>query len=196
MRTIKYKPSDSREYSNYIDIGSCERDYDYINFYLPGENDDRSGKEYFESYESWYEKFLEEPIGAQMIIVNFYISEYMGWSNDENTPQPSYFADVYGEKTLKVLSVNLDYLLGFNDKWFEYQSSLFKGLDLDWDDIEDRFVSTKESEDAILTDIEFDDGSAISFLDDNDNVRSFYVPEEDYPILKSEMDKLVAMFRP
>jgi hypothetical protein len=175
MRIIKYKPADSLEFKNYIDIGSCERDYYCINFYLPGDCENSSGKRYFDSYNSWFENFKLESIGSKMIILQYYLSEYMGWSNDENSPQLDYFADVYGEETTSVMSNNLDYFLQFNNQWFEDEYILFNGLDLTWDDIEETFVSTKEDEEGILTKIEFDDGSVLKFLDRDDSIHSFYV---------------------
>lgn len=196
MRIIKFKPSGTSEFENYIDIGSCDRDYYFINFYLPGEHENRSRKLYFDSYNSWFENFKVESIGSKMIIINYYLSEYMGWNSNENTPQIDYFADVYGDKTASIISSNLDYFLQFHDNWFFNQSSLFKGLDLNWDDIEERFVRTKETEDGIMTEIELDDGSIISFLDEDTKIRSFYVPEEDYLILKNELEKSVSKFQP
>jgi hypothetical protein len=196
MRMIKFKEADSTEYKNYIDIGSCERDYYFINFYLHGEHENRSGKEYFDSYNSWFENFKLESIGSKMIIIHYYVKEYMGWCRSENTPQIDYFADVYGEKTASVLSSNLEFFLEFNNQWFEREFSLFKGLDLDWEDIEERFVNTKENEEGIITEIEFDDKSKILFIDEDDTVRSFYVAEVDYPDLKNKINSIVTMFKP
>ena len=196
MRIIKFKPADSLEFKNYIDIGSCERDYYSINFYLPGDNESSSGKRYFDSYNSWFENFKLESIGSKMIIVQYYLREYIRWNTSENTPQLDYFADVYGEKTATVMSSNLDYFLQFNNQWFEDEYILFNGLDLSWDDIEERFVSTKEDEDGILTEIEFDDGSHISFIDKTGGIHSFYVAEEDFPELKNKIDRIVSKFQP
>jgi hypothetical protein len=196
MRIIKFKPADSFEYRNYVDIGSCDRDYYCINFYLPAEQENRSGKRYFDSYNSWYENFKLESIGSKMIIIQYYLSEFMGWSKSENTPQLEYFEDVYGEKTTSVISSNLDIFLEFNNQWFEDESALFKGLDLNWDDIEERFVNIKENENGIITEIEFDDKSTILFLDQDDTIRSFYVAEDDFPDLKNEIDRIVGKFQP
>lgn len=196
MRIIKFKPADSFEFRNYIDIGSCERDYHFINFYLPGEHENTTGKIYFDSYNSWFENFKVESIGSKMIIIHYYLSEYMGWNLSENTPQLDYFADVYGERTASIMNSNLNYFLQFNNKWFEDEFPFFKGLDLNWDDIEERFVSTKENKDGIITEIEFDDESTISFLDEDDTVRSFYVAEEDFLDLKKEIDRIVSKFQP
>ena len=199
MRIIKFKPADSFEFINYIDIGSCDRDYYYINFYLPGEHENRSGKKYFESYNSWFENFKLESIGSKMIIIQFYLREYMGWNTGENTPQLDYFANVYGEKTASVISSNLDFFLKFNSQWFEDEYILFNGLDLNWDDIQERFVNTKEDDDGVITEIEFDDGSVLRFLNRDDSIHSFhsfYVPEEDFPDLKNEIDRIVIKFQP
>ena len=189
MRIIKFKPANSLEFKNYIDIGSCERDYYCINFYLTSDNESSSGKRYFDSYNSWFESFKLESIGSKMIIVQYYLREYI-----ENTPQ--LFADVYGEKTATVMSSNLDYFLQFNKQWFEDEYILFNGLDLSWDDIEERFVNTKEDENGILTEIEFDDGSHISFIDKKGGIHSFYVAEEDFPELKNKIERIVSKFQP
>lgn len=196
MRVIKFKKGDSSEYINYIDIGMCERDYYFINFYLPGEHENRSGKKYFESYNTWFENFRLETIASKMIIIHYYLSEYMGWNISENTPRLDYFTDIYGEKTANVMSSNLEYFLQFDNQWFENEYALFKGLDLSWDNIEERFVNTKKNEEGIRTEIEFDDKSMISFIGEDDTVRSFYVTEADYLNLKNNIDSIVNRFKP
>ncbi len=122
MRMIKFKEADSTECKNYIDIGSRERDYYFINFYLLGEHENRSGKEYFDSYNSWFENFKLESIGSKMIIIHYYVKEYMGWCRSENTQQIDYFTDVYGEKTASVLSCILEffYSLTINGSSFNF----------------------------------------------------------------------------
>jgi hypothetical protein len=196
MRIVKFKSTDSTEFKNFIDIGSCDRDYYFINFYIPDFNEKKSGKIYFDSYTSWFENFKTESIGSKMIILHYYLSEFMGWSISENSPQVEYFENLYGVKTFNVISDNLNFLLRFHEKWFWHQTSLFKGLDFDWDDIRDRFIRTMENENGIFTEIEFDDGSIISFIDNNDDVRSFFVAEEDFIDLKNSVDSIVNMFTP
>lgn len=196
MRIIKYKPSDSNEFDNYIDIGVCDRDYYFINFFQEGGQETRSGKVYFSNYHSWFENFKKETMGSKMVIIHYYLSEYMGWNLSENTPRPAHFEEVYGAKTSSVVSSNLDYLLQFHERWFFHESSLFKGLDLAFDDIEDRFISTVENKDGIRTEIEFDDGSKIQFLDENDSHKSFFVQEAEYLELKTDLEKIVILFQP
>ena len=196
MRTIKYKAKDSLEFLNFIDIGSCERDYYYINFFSQCDQENRSGKQNFISYQSWFENLKNEPIGSKMIILNYYLIEYLGWNTRENSPQIDYFKEVYGDKITSVISTNLDLFLEFNNKWFVVESSIFKGLDLNWDGIEESIISTKENEDGIIEKIEFDDNSSILFLDEDDNIRSFFVAEEDYLDLKNEVDNIINMFQP
>jgi hypothetical protein len=48
MRKIKYKAKDSVEFLNFIDIGTCERDYYHINLFLQGKQENKSGKQYKE----------------------------------------------------------------------------------------------------------------------------------------------------
>ena len=196
MRIIKYKPSDSFEYKNFIDIGSCERDYYNVNFFLPNEQENKSGKKYFESYQSWFEFFKNEPIGAKMIIINYYLSEYLGWNISENSPQKDYFLGVYGHKTLNVINENFDFLLQFNNKWFVHESPIFKGLDLDFADVEDNIVNTNFNDDGNASEIEFEDGSKFQFLDEDDSIKSFYVIEEDFSELSRDIEKVVDMFNP
>ena len=195
MRIIKYKASDSKEFENYIDIGVCDRDYYFITCFLEGGHATRSGKVYFPNYHSWFENFKKETMGSKMVIIHYYLSEYLGWNLSENTPRPAYFEEVYGAKTLSVVSSNLDYLLQFQERWFYDESSLFKGLDLAFDDIEDSFTSTVENEDGIRTEIEFDDGSKIQFLDENDSYKSFFVSEAEYLELKTDLEKIVILFQ-
>jgi hypothetical protein len=196
MRLIKYKPADSLEFINFIDIGSCERDYYNVNFFLTSEQENKSGKQYFDSYNSWFDNFKSEPIGAKMIIINYYLSEYLGWNINENSPQKDYFLEVYGLKTLNIINENFDFLLQFNNKWFVHESSLFKGLDLAFDDIEDNIINTSYNDEGNTSEIEFDDGSKIQFLDEDDSIKSLYVIEEEYFELSIDVGKVVEMFQP
>ena len=182
MRTIKYKAKDSLEFLNFI-------------LFLPGEQENKSGKQNFESYQSWFENFKSEPIGSKMIILNYYLIEYLGWNTREKSPQIDYFKEIYGDKITSLISNNLDLFLEFNNKWFVVETSIFKGLDLNWDDIDESIINTKESEDGIIKEIEFDDNSTILFLDEDDNIRSFFVAEEDYLDLKSEIDRITDKFQ-
>ena len=194
MRIIKYKKADTSEFKNYIDIGSCERDYNYINFFRPYKQDNDSNKKYFDSYTNWFQNFKGESIGSKMIIINYYLTEFMGWNKSENTPRIDYFKEIYGDKITSVISTNLDFFLEFNSKWFVVQSSIFKGLDLNWDDIEERIINTKESKDGIIEEIELDDNSSILFLDEDDNIRSFFVEEDAFLDLKNEIDRITSKF--
>ncbi len=184
MRIIKYKSSDSLEFENYVDIGVCDRDIYFLDLFNK------------EDYPTWFENFIKEPIGTKMVIIHYFLSEYLGWDLNENTPQPVYFEDVYGARILTVISTNLDYLLEFHERWFHHESSLFKGLDLAFDDIEDSFACTIENEDGIRTEIELDDGSKIQFIDEDDSYHSFFVPEAEYTELKTDIDKIVSLFKP
>lgn len=196
MRTIKLKHNHNEEFTDYIDIGSCERDYYYINFFMIGETESSSNKLYFKTYKEWFENFKDESIGSKMIIINYYLSQYFGWNIGKNSPRIEYFKDIFGEKTTDIISNNLDYFLNFNSKWFYHESSLFKGLDFDWEDIEETFLSTEETEDGILTEIVFENGSVIKFLDEDDNIKSFFIPENEYLDLKNEIEIIVGKFNP
>ena len=184
MRIIKYKASDSLEFENYVDIGVCDRDIYFLDFFNE------------EDYPTWFENFIKEPMGTKMVIIHYFLSQYLGWNLGENTPRPVYFEEVYGARALSVITTNLDYLMEFHQRWFYHESSLFNGLDLAFDDIEDSILTTVENEDGIRTEIELEDGSKIQFVDEDDSYKSFFVSEEDYVDLKSEIDNIVIMFQP
>jgi hypothetical protein len=191
MRIIRFKPADSVEYRNYIDIGSTEREYYLIDFFLTG--DQQNGIDNI--YTSWIEYFKNEPIGSKMIIINYYLTLFMGWNADKNTPQVDEFREIYGEELYQAINNNLEYLLQFNDKWFEDKSWFFKGLDftLDSYDIE----KTTFNEEGSYSKIEFADGSAISFLDDDDDsFESFFIPEEEYLDLTNKINNIVNILQP
>ena len=118
MRIILFKRDKESEWEKYVDIGSCERDYFYINFYLPENIETKSGKLKFNSYQTWYDNFKTESIGSKMVILRYYISEFMGWNQSENTPQIKYFQECYGKETCFVINDNLTYFLKFTNKWF------------------------------------------------------------------------------
>lgn len=196
MRTIKFKLNHTEDFTDYIDIGSCERDYYFINFFMIGETESSSGKLFFKTYNEWFENFKDESFGSKMIIINYYLSQYFGWNIGKSSPRIEYCKDIFGEKTTDIISNNLDYFLDFNNKWFYHESPIFKGLDFDFEDIEETFLSTEETEDGILREIVFEDGSVIKFLDEDDNIKSFFIPENEYLDLKNEIEIIVGKFNP
>ena len=185
MRIIKYKPTDSLEYKNYLDIGSFYREYYLVDFYI----NEAQGL-----YDKWFEYFEQEPIGSKLGIINYHLIRFMGWDSANNSPQIDSFRDVYGDEFCLRINNNLPYLLELNNKWFEEEWWVFKGLDftLGWHDIE----STKENDEGYITEMKFTNGSAISFLDDNDDLDSFFILEELYPELKNDIDYVVTLFQP
>ena len=196
MRIILFKRDKESEWERYVDIGTCERDYFLINFYLPENNETKSGKLTFKSYEDWYHNFKTESIGSKMVILRFYLSEFMGWNQSENIPQLEYFKDCYGEEAFSVINNNLNFFLKFINAWFIDKSPLFSGLDLAYDDIEDQFVRTEMTEDGEISEIEFQDGSMISFIDKNYNYKSFFVSENEYERLKNNLEVITYKFAP
>lgn len=196
MQIILFKRDKESEWERYVDIGTCERDYFFINFYLPENNETKSGKLIFKSYKAWYDNFKTESIGSKMVILRYYISEFMGWSQSENTPQLDYFKDIYGEETFSVINNNLNFFLEFINTWYVDKSPLFSGLDLAYDDIEEQFVRTEMTEDGEISEIEFEDGSIISFIENNYNYKSFFVSESEFEMLKNNIEFITSKFRP
>jgi hypothetical protein len=196
MRKINYKTKNSHSFEIYVDIGCSDRISEFMNIYIPDKSKNSSEENSFSHYCDWFEKFKLEPIGSKMLILNFYLSEYMGLSIDQNQPQIDYFESVYGKKTLTIIKDNLNYFLNFNKKWFNIESPLFKGLDLTWDDISEKIIQTKESEVGIITEVQFDDGSIFQFFDEDDSLRSFYVPEIEYLDLKNQIQNITSKFQP
>jgi hypothetical protein len=196
MRFIKYKNSRSNDFVDYVDIGYCERDYYMINFYLPQHKEDKSGKRYFKSYSDWFKNFKIEPIGSQMLILFFYLDEFMGWSWNSNRKeaQLDYFTEVYGAETASRISNNLDYLLGFINTWFDNQTSVFKGLDLNYDDLD--YETKRLTEYGEIAEIELADGSFIILPDEDDQIRSFYVPHKEFGGLQKQINEIVKIFEP
>jgi hypothetical protein len=192
MRIIKYKASDSHEFKNYVDIGPFVSDFYF--FHMRGESD----------YHRWFRMFKEESMGAKMSIIHEYLMEAKQWSSDKFKPWEDTFARDHGGKKLSVLSSNLKYLKQFCERWFQDdddgESYSFKGLDLNYPDIEDYIVTTKENEEGIRIEIDLVNGSMvgskIQFLDEDVSINSLFVPEEEYEGLKVEIKKIVNLFSP
>lgn len=49
----------------------------------------------------------------------------------------------------------------------------------------------KENDEGIRTEIEFNDCSSIKFLDDDDEIQSFYVTEKEYEELKISIKSII-----
>jgi hypothetical protein len=91
----------------------------------------------------------------------------------------------------KRISKNIFLLNEFNIKWFDPSTPFFNSLDLNWGDIEDEVLKAKENDAGIRTEIEFKDGSSIKFLDDDDEIQSFYVTEKEYEELKTSIKSII-----
>ena len=86
--------------------------------------------------------------------------------------------------------------MGINSRWFIHQSSLFQGLDFGFiEGVDDQIISAKVSVDGVKTEVIFCDGSIMRFLDKDDTITSFYVLEEDFVFLKSEIESVVNKFQ-
>ena len=163
MRKIKYKENISDSYETYVDIGSCEKNYDFLPLYEDEEI----------SYVQWYSEFVNYPLGVQMMTINYYLLQL---NTEDFIPEP----------LNKKITDNRDLLNRFNRNWFEEDPSFFKGLDLNWEDVNDEVIDKIENEEGEIIEVNFNDGSSICFLDKEDTIQSFYVKEIEYEKLKQE----------
>ncbi|MDB4083332.1 hypothetical protein N9502_03595 [Vicingaceae bacterium] len=167
-RKILYKTNDLIEYITYIDIGSCEKHYDFLPLYDASKT----------SYNNWYRDFQLYSIGEQILTLHYYLLQ----SNSG-----SYLPDELNKR----ISKNIDSLNEFNIQWFDPCAPSFNSLDLNWEDIEDEVLKAKENDEGIRTEIEFNDGSSVKFLDDDDEIQSFYVTEKEYEELKTSIKSII-----
>jgi hypothetical protein len=172
MRIIEYKEPSSNQFNRYIDIGSCKKHYDYLPLFDEAKID----------YKQWYLKYLKLPIGVQILTLHYYLLEY----NSGN-----YLPNAINN----IISRNIIYLNDFNQKWFEPDVPFFRELDLNWEDIEDQITAFKEKNNGIRTEVQFDNGAVIKFLDDNDAIKSFYVLEIHFPELQVELLNILEKFQ-
>jgi hypothetical protein len=196
MRIILFKKDIQSEWERYVDIGSCDRDYYSLNIFLSENHESISGKIYFENYKAWYENFKTETVSSKMLILRYYISEYMGWGHSENSPQLEYFQECYGKETYSVINSNLNFFLEFINKWFYFESPLFKGLDFCFDDIEDQFLRTVITDEGYISEIQFKDGSMISFVNGTEFYKSVFVPESEFQKLNYDIETITNEFIP
>ncbi len=194
MGKIEVKENKSDLYKTYIDIGYCESDYYFLNFYLPNPTENKSGKEYFKNYSSWFQNYKKETMGSQMLILQFYMSEFMGWSRGEDKIQYDYFLEVYGIETTNVIKDNLGFFGKFIDKWFYPQAPIFRGLDFTDFEYDDSIDVVTFDENSNKNEIEFEDGSIIRFFGEMDNLKSFFVLDSEFESLKYDIDLILEKF--
>jgi hypothetical protein len=185
MRIINYKSPESKDFQRYVDIGWCECQIESYCIY---------SKDSTLNYNDWLRKFNKISLGEQILSLNFYWRQF---HKDEDLTlvvrTDDHFIEVYGVKINKIFSENYNLFFEFNEKWF-LNHLLFDGLDLEGK--EEDIDNSEYNDDGIMLKVFFNDGSAIRFLDDNDNICSLYVPEDDYLILKNEIERIVFMFQP
>lgn len=173
MRKIFYRKNKETDYEFYIDIGGCEKHYDIIPLY----------KEDCHSYKEWYENILLiEELGTQILILHYYLLQI---NNNNIIPY---------ELEIR-LTKNLNLFNEFNKKWFDIYAPFFNSLDLNFESIEEEIKSYKENENQIKTEVEFNDGSSIKFLDNDDNIKSFYVTEKEYKELSFEIKNILELLK-
>lgn len=169
MRKIKYKKNIPDSYETYIDIGACEKHYDFLPLY----------EDVVISYNDWYSAFINYPLGVQILTINYYLLQF---NLDGFMPETLY----------KKIIENIDVLNRFNKTWFEEDAPFFKGLDLNWEGINDEIAQKIENKEGVISEVYFKDGSSLCFLDEDDTIQSFYVKEIEYEKLKQEIDKILS----
>jgi hypothetical protein len=172
MRKIKYKENSTDYYQTYIDIGACEKHYKNLPLY----------EEEIISYVHWYSDFINYPLGVQMLTINYYLLQL-------NTER--YIPDTLNTKIIK----NRDILTRFIQNWFEVDTQFFKGLDFNWEDINDEIVDKIENIEGDILKVKFKDGSSICFIDDDNTIQSFYVKEIEYEKLKQEFVTILEILK-
>ena len=172
MRKINYKEKITDQYHTYIDIGACEKHYDFLPLY----------EEEVITYNNWYLDFIKYPLGVQMLTLHYYLLQF---NSDGFIP----------ETLNKKIIENIDFLNRFNKTWFEEDAPFFKGLDLNWEDINDEISEKIENKEGVISEVYFKDGSSLCFLDEDDTIQSFYVKEKDFEILKNEFDTILEILK-
>ena len=167
-RKILFKKRGQSKYFTYIDIGACEKHPDFLPLYEKSKT----------SYINWYQDFRLHPIGEQILTLHYYLLEF---NSQSKLPKELNYR----------IAKNIDSLNEFNHKWFEPSAPIFNSLDLNWEDIENEVLKAKKNNEGIWTEIEFKDGSSIRFLDDDDQIRSFYVTEKEFEELKTKFNSVL-----
>ena len=170
MRIIEYKKRGDDYFYKYVDIGSIERNINFLPLF------DIKGH----SYREWYEQINKEPLGVIITIINYYILEL-----ENETPS---------ELTQKMKS-NIEIFTNFNNKWFEKDSSLFKGLDLNFEEIEDEILELIKNEEGYEKEIIFKDGSTIRLTDNETNIRSLYILELEFEDFKKQVTSITELLK-
>ena len=172
MRKIKYKEKITDQYHVYIDIGACEKHFDFLPLYE---------KEVI-TYNNWYLDFIKYPLGVQMLTLHYYLLQFN--------------SDGFMPETLnKKIIENIDILNRFNKTWFEEDAPFFKGLDLNWEGINNDIAEKIENKEGVISEVYFKDGSSLCFLNEDDTIQSFYVKEIEYEKLKPEFDTILEILK-
>jgi hypothetical protein len=95
----------------------------------------------------------------------------------------------------KKIIENIDILNRFNKTWFEEDAPFFKGLDLNWEGINNDIAEKIENKEGVISEVYFKDGSSLCFLNEDDTIQSFYVKEIEYEKLKPEFDTILEILK-
>jgi hypothetical protein len=163
MNKIEYKIEKMHNYDVYIDIGCVEKDYYALPLY-----------DLTKSYIEWLDNFKKKPIGVQIQTINYYLLEI---DNESSSP------------IIEKIKLNLKIFKQFNDKWFEKDTSIFRGLDFNYDEIEDQIIETKIN--GKEKKIKFKNGSILKYKFTEIEIKSFYILEREYNKFKDELISLI-----
>lgn len=175
-RIIEYAESINEPFQQYVDIGWSELtdDFDLLNIYHREQ-----------SYDEWYNGFKNDSLGYQISAVNFLLSEFDGSKSEYD----------FVTKLNSKIADNFELLKSFDNKWFEEDAPLFKGLNFGYYDKEDEITESIENEDGIRSLVKFEDGSLMRFLDDDDLICSYYVLESEYENFEREVENIIRLFK-
>ena len=130
QRKISYKSNDLSELITYIDIGSCEKHYDFLPLYDESKT----------SYTNWYRDFQLYSIGEQILTLHYYLLQYNSGSYmpDELNKRISKNIDLLNKfkKDQKILKFSFQYSITnyrFKINVFEILSKKFNDIpDTEW----------------------------------------------------------------
>ncbi|SRX73359.1 hypothetical protein [Aequorivita antarctica] len=177
MRVILYRDSSDRDFERYVDLEFFQKDYNTLCIHW---GDDKT-------YDEWFARFLEEDITSQMQTLHFLFLKY----RESKDGLESYNGTIIS----RIFCKNNTIISDFISKWFYDELIDFEELDLDWKNLEDEISQRIESVDGSIIALEFEDGSAIQFLDGDDTLEAVYIEEYRYDSLVKEMAEIIKIFK-
>ncbi len=178
MIEIEFKTREETIFQRYVGLGGYIHTQDGLSIYF-------SNREMI-SIADWQDFFKKVDISIQLHMLNYFVLEYKQFGK-------SSFEQEFGKEVCTIFIKQQESIIQFVEEWFLIDSAVFKGIDLTCDELDLSNCVYDENENIIK--FLLDDGSIVKVLNNDDDIRQYFVLKSNYKRFKETLDLLIGYFK-